>query len=116
LGAYVQELTPKLAAGFGVKATKGAIVADLLPDGPAAKAGLKKDDVIVSMNGKDVDGRSLRLAVGSMAPGSTINLKVLRDGSEHNFSVTLDTMPPDTQRTDQDQDDPFAAPRRGRRG
>jgi serine protease Do len=114
LGAYVQELTPKLASAFGIKAQKGAVVGDVVPDSPAAKAGLKKDDVIVGMNGKDIDGRSLRLAIASMTPGTTIDLKVLRDGSEHKYSVILDTMPPDTQRAEDSQ--PFAAPRRGHRG
>jgi serine protease Do len=114
LGAYVQELTPKLASAFGIKAQKGAVVGDVVPDSPAAKAGLKKDDVIVGMNGKDIDGRSLRLAIASMTPGTTIDLKVLRDGSEHKYSVILDTMPPDTQRVEDSQ--PFAAPRRGHRG
>src|SRR5579884_1130322 len=77
LGVYFQELTPKLASALGVKASEGAVVTEILPDGPAAKAGLQKDDVIVAMNGKEVDGRSLRNAVGSMAPGNSINLKVI---------------------------------------
>ena len=68
LGLYFQELTPKLASALGAKATSGALVTDVVPDGPAAKAGLQKEDVIVALNGKDMDGRSLRLAVGSMAP------------------------------------------------
>src|SRR6184192_247138 len=69
LGVLFQELTPKLASALGVQASKGAVVTDLVPDGPASKSGLRKDDVIVGLNGKDTDGRSLRLAVGSMAPG-----------------------------------------------
>jgi serine protease Do len=76
--------------------SKGALVNNIVPESPASKAGLMKNDVIVALNGKEVDGRSLRLAVGSMAPGTTINLKVLRDGSERNYSVTLDAMPQET--------------------
>ena len=114
MGVYFQELTPKLASALGVKASKGAVVADIVPDGPASKSGLRKDDVIVALNGKEIDGRSLRLAVGSMAPGTTIDLKVLRDGAERKVSITLDTMPTDTQRAQQSQ--PFSTPRRGRRG
>ena len=108
LGVYFQELTPKLASALGVQASKGAVVAEIVPDGPASKSGLRKDDVITALNGQAIDGRSLRNAVGSMTPGSTINLKVLRGGSERNFSITLDRMPDDTQRAD--------SPRRGRRG
>src|SRR6266850_799195 len=114
LGVYFQELTPKLASALGVTASKGAVVTEIVPDGPASKTGLMKDDVIVGMNGKEVDGRLLRNAVGSMAPGSTINLKVLRGTAERNYSITLDKMPEDTQRADQNQ--PFSVPRRGRRG
>ena len=108
LGVYFQELTPKLASALGVQASKGAVVTEIVPDGPASKSGLRKDDVITALNGQAIDGRSLRNAVGSMTPGSTINLKVLRGSSERNFSITLDRMPDDTQRAD--------SPRQGRRG
>ena len=108
LGVYFQELTPKLASALGVQAAKGAVVTEIVPDGPASKSGLRKDDVITALNGQAIDGRSLRNAVGSMMPGSTINLKVLRGSSERNYSVTLDRMPDDTERAD--------SPRRGRRG
>jgi len=114
LGVFFQELTPKLASALGVQASKGAVVTEIVPDGPASKTGLMKDDVIVALNGKEIDGRSLRLAVGSMSPGTTIDLKVLRDGAARKYSITLDTMPADSQRADQNQ--PFSAPRRGRRG
>src|SRR3989441_1266745 len=114
LGVYFQELTPKLASALGVQASKGAVVTEVVPDGPASKTGLMKDDVIVALNGKDIDGRSLRLAVGSMSPGTSIDLKVLRDGAAKKYSITLDTMPADSQRADQNQ--PFSVPRRGRRG
>ena len=113
LGVYFQELTPKLASALGVKAAEGAVVTEIVPDGPAAKSGLQKDDVIVALNGKQTDGRALRNAVGSMAPGTSINLKVLRGGAERAIAVTLDKMPDDPQRAEQTQ--PFA-PRRGGRG
>ena len=100
LGVYFQELTPKLASALGVKASNGAVVTEIVPDGPASKSGLQKDDVIVALNGQTIDGRSLRNAVGSMSPGSTIDLKVLRGTSERNYSITLDRMPEDTQRAD----------------
>jgi len=114
LGLSFEELTPKLASALGVKASKGAVVVDIVSDGPAAQSGLRKDDVIVGINGKDVDGRSLRLAVGSLAPGTTIDLKVLRDGSERKYSVTLAAMPDTVDRAEDEQ--PYFTPRRGRRG
>jgi serine protease Do len=99
LGVYVQELTPQLASALGVKATRGAIVDDIAQDGPAANTGLKKEDVIVAVNGKEVDGRSLRLEVGSMTPGTTVDLKVLRGTTEEHFKVKLDAMPNDARKS-----------------
>jgi serine protease Do len=112
LGVTIQELTPQLASALGVKTPRGAVVGEVAADSPAAKAGLRREDVIVAMNGKEVDGRSLRNTVGAMAPGSRVDLKVLRGSSEEHFSVTLDAMPNDNQRADQTE----PAPRLRRRG
>ena len=98
LGVSIQELTPQLASALGVKATQGAVVGDIAQDGPAASTGLMKEDVIVALNGKEVDARSLRLSVGSMTPGTTVDLKVLRGATEHHFTVKLDAMPNDSRR------------------
>ena len=114
LGVSIQELTPQLASAMGVKTSRGAVVGEIAADGPAAKAGLQKEDVIVAMNGKDVDSRSLRLAVGSMSPGSKVDLKVLRGGNEQHIAVTLDAMPNDPQRAEQAE--PSYQPRFRRRG
>src|SRR5215475_6576133 len=99
LGVSVQDVTPELAEALKLKTARGAVVAEIVPDGPAAKSGLQKDDVIVAMNGKDVDGRSLRLAVGSMMPGTTVDLKVLRGATEQHFKVKLDAMPNDARKS-----------------
>ena len=72
---------------------------DIAQDGPAANTGLKKEDVIVAVNGKEVDGRSLRLEVGSMMPGTTVDLKVLRGATEQHFKVKLDVMANDARRS-----------------
>jgi serine protease Do len=76
--------------------SNGTVVKDVVEDGPASKAGLRKADVIVALNGKAIDGRTLRVAIGSMAPGTKVDLKVLRDGREQTYSVTLDAMPQET--------------------
>jgi serine protease Do len=114
LGVLFQELSPELASQLGVSASRGAVVSGIVADGPASRSGLRKDDVIIALNGKETDGRALRLAVGSMAPGTTIDLKVLRGSSELKYSITLDTMPADPQRADQGVPQP--APRQRRRG
>src|SRR5262249_22302308 len=82
-------LNIKMAGGPGAKTSKGAVMGGIVPDGPASKTGLRNGDVIVALNGKEIDGRALRLAVGSMAPGTKVDLKVLRDGSEQHYTVTL---------------------------
>ncbi len=113
MGLQYRELTSKVASELGIKTSKGAVVNQIVPDSPASKAGLRKDDVIVALNGKEIDGRSLRLAVSAMSPGTAVNLKILRDGAERNFSVTLDRMPEDNERTEENQQ---FTPRRNRRG
>jgi Do/DeqQ family serine protease len=107
LGVSYEELTPQRSSELGIKVTKGAVIGAIVPNGPAWKSGLREDDVIVALNGKDIDGRSLKLAIGTMAPGTTIDLKVLRNGAERRLSVTLDTMP---------EEQTIEPPRRGRRG
>src|SRR5205823_3752515 len=107
LGVYLQDLTADLASGLGTKATGGALVTEVIPDGPSDKAGIKREDVIVSANGKSVDDRrSLQLLTGSLAPGSKLELRVIRDGSERTIAVNLGTMPSETQRADS-QASPF---------
>jgi Do/DeqQ family serine protease len=114
LGVLSRELTSQVASELGIKATKGAVVDSVVPNGPAARAGMRENDVIVAVNGKEVEGRSLPLMISSMKPGTTIDLKVLRNGVERQISATLDTMPEDSQRAEEYQ--PFSTPRRGRRG
>jgi serine protease Do len=92
LGVMLQQLTPELAKEFHVPDTGGALVSEVLPDSAAAKAGLQNGDVIVALNGKPVtDSRNLKLDIGRLGPGQKVNLKVLRDGKEKNFTATLKT-------------------------
>jgi serine protease Do len=96
LGVMIQDITPELADSFGIKETKGVIVADLVKDGPAEKAGLKRGDVITSLNGKEVDSANiLSRFVASSPPGSQTTIRVIRDGKSRDIKVTLGTMPDD---------------------
>ena len=76
---------------FGMSPDQGGVaITQVEPDSPGAKAGLKVEDVIVAMNGEKIDDmQAFRLKVASLPPGSTINLKVLRNGSTVNVPVTL---------------------------
>jgi serine protease Do len=99
LGVGIQPLTPDLALAFGLKENKGALVAQVEPDSPAAKAGLQKGDVVQRINGQPVDdARSLSLRVSEMSPGSTVKLTILRNGSQQDVTATLGEAPaPKTQ-------------------
>ncbi|HAT11373.1 MAG TPA: hypothetical protein DCS97_12450 [Planctomycetes bacterium] len=96
LGVQIGELTPELARKFGGEAGTGALVGEVLDDGPAAKAGLVAGDVIVRADGRPVaDPRQLRLQIAGVAPGSEITLTVLRDGREQDLRVTIGELPGD---------------------
>jgi serine protease Do len=94
LGLYPQDVTPTLARQFGVPQTGGALVGEVSPDTPAAKAGLKRGDVILSLNGQPVtSANDLRLRISQMAPGSTAKLQISRDGKAQDVTVALGELP-----------------------
>jgi serine protease Do len=94
LGVNLNTLTPALAEAFNLKDNKGALVAATIPDGPAAKAGLKDGDVITALNGQPVtDPNNLKNQVSSFAPGTTLTLDVLRAGKTTQFAVTTAEKP-----------------------
>ncbi|HYA38141.1 MAG TPA: DegQ family serine endoprotease [Candidatus Methylomirabilis sp.] len=81
LGVYIQDLTPELAKALGVRQERGAVVTQVAPNSPAAKAGLKTGDVVVKVDGNAVTNASdLRNTVGLMRIGQTVTLDILRDG------------------------------------
>jgi serine protease Do len=94
LGVNVQDITPALADSFGLKNRAGALVAEVTPDSPAAKAGLKEGDVITAFNGETVaDANRLTLGVTAIAPGTKVNLDVLRDGKIERLAATTGERP-----------------------
>jgi serine protease Do len=83
IGVSFQELTPELASAFslGNRARGGALIADVVPDGPAARAGLQPGDVVVSVDGQPVEeGRDLLRAVLQREVGARVQLQVVREG------------------------------------
>ncbi len=83
IGVVVQSMTQELAESFGMKTPKGALVSQIDKKGPAAKSDLREGDIIVEANGQAiVSSSALPVLVSSMAPGSELTLKVLRDGKE----------------------------------
>ncbi|MGA3006404.1 MAG: Do family serine endopeptidase [Opitutaceae bacterium] len=94
LGVNTAPLTPDIAEQLGVgQGTKGVVVTDVKPDSPAAKAGLKRSDVILAMNDKPVESlEDLRLLISETAPGTKVDIKFVRDGKERTVTVTLSAL------------------------
>lgn len=90
----VEDLKPEEAEALGLKKDqRGVFVAGVTADGPAAKAGLERGDVIVGIEGRPVSGsQDLRFYVASRPPGSEIRLDVVRDGKERSFTVKLGSL------------------------
>ncbi len=100
LGVSTEQLTPDLAESFGLpRDTKGVVIMDLAPDdGPAATAGLKRDDIIVEVDGKPVTSREdLRLMIAQTAPGTLVAVKYLREGKPGSLDATLGTLPEEVE-------------------
>jgi serine protease Do len=94
MGVAIQDLTPDMASALGLKAQAGALVGDVTPGSPAAKAGLARGDVVVEVDGKPVaDSRSFRLIISELSPGTRASLGVLRHGARRTVEVTLGEMP-----------------------
>jgi len=94
LGVTIQDVTPTLAREFNLKDSTGALVGEVLPKGPADRAGFKDGDVVVQFNGKEVrDSRQLKLTVAETKPDSKVPVEVLRDGSAKTLEVTVGRLP-----------------------
>ena len=94
LGVQIQPLTKELAEGLGIAQDRGALVNSTQPDTPAAKAGLKSGDVIVSLNGdKITDARDLTRRIAGLKPGTSVEIGYLRDGRERTASLELGLLP-----------------------
>jgi serine protease Do len=94
LGVVIQEVTKDLADSFGLSKTQGALIANVERGGPADKAGLEISDIILKFDNKDVKTSSdLPRMVGSVKPGSKVNLQVWHKGSTKETSVTVGELP-----------------------
>ena len=98
LGVYIQEVTQDLAESFGMEKPAGSLVAKVLPESPAEKAGIQVGDVIVSFDGKPVaSSAQLPPLVGATRVGTTVPVKVIRDGRPLTLKVKIEELPPDDQ-------------------
>ncbi|HXY77395.1 MAG TPA: Do family serine endopeptidase [Candidatus Acidoferrales bacterium] len=90
IGIQISDITPDNAKFFQLKNAEGAVISEVEPDTPGAKAGLRTGDVITELDGKPVtDAGQLQMTVGQKRPGDTIHLQVVRDSKATNIAVTL---------------------------
>jgi serine protease Do len=91
---YLQDITPEFQQQFNLPTQNGALVGDVMPSTPAEKAGIKSGDVIIAFNGADVsDAHGLQLAISQCEPGSPATVKLIRNGVQKDFAVTLAQLP-----------------------
>lgn len=94
LGVSIQDLSPELAAQFGISEAKGVLVSDVLNDSPAERAGLERGDVIVGFDGKPVENPGqLRNVVAQTEVGKKALVKVIRDNRTRTVKVTVGEQP-----------------------
>src|SRR5882762_4639370 len=93
VGIGITDVTPENAKFFESKDNRGAIVTQVEPNSPSAKAGLKVGDLITGVDGHEVsDAGQLQVVVGQTRPGTTVKLQVFRDGKSMDLPVTLEKM------------------------
>ncbi len=98
LGVSVQPLTPELAKSFGAKDTKGVLVADVVQDSPANKAGLQAGDIILEFDRRKIESPpDLQRSVGLTTPGKTATVRLWRDRAEKQVELKIAEAPEEGQ-------------------
>ena len=99
LGVGIQPLTSDLASSLGLKDVRGVLVNSVTPGGPGEKAGLKPGDVILKLNGNDVnDPNTLRNEIAGTAPGTDVTLAIERNGMQQDIRAKLGELTPQAAR------------------
>ena len=112
IGVTIQDVTRELAESFGMKRPYGALVADVLPEGPAAKSDLRVGDVVVEYEGQRINlSADLPPLVGQTLPGTRAKLSIIRAGQTQTQSVTIAELPEESGETQIEP--PTAAPQPG---
>ncbi|WP_234819400.1 PDZ domain-containing protein, partial [Sinorhizobium meliloti] len=90
----IQDVDRNLAESFGLKRPHGALLSQVLPDGPAAKSGLQAGDIITRFNGREIKFSSdLPIAVGRAPVGKKVDVVLMRRGKEDTISVMVGELP-----------------------
>lgn len=95
MGVYIRDLSPEFAKEFNYNGGgSGALVSDVTAGSPAAKAGIKRGDIILGLNGESLNSSGdLTARIASTAPGTPVQLKIFRDGKTFELPVTLGELP-----------------------
>jgi len=94
IGVIVQDVTPALAQAFKLENVQGALISQVAVNGPAARTGIQRGDVVSAMNGAPIrDMNDLRVRLAMARPGTTAKLKLLRDGKEQELPVEIALLP-----------------------
>jgi serine protease Do len=105
VGVQIQPVTKEIADSLGLKDEGGALVAEVQPDTPAAKAGIQPGDAILAVDGERLkDARDLSRRIAAKDPGATVRLQVLREGKERTISVELARLPDQVQASNERSD------------
>jgi serine protease Do len=98
LGISIQDLTPELAKSVHAETAKGALVADVVKGGPAERGGLKKDDVVIAYQGKEIsDSGMFRNEVANTPIGSEVKVTILRDGKKVELTIKVGSLEESTK-------------------
>ncbi|RVQ67208.1 Do family serine endopeptidase [Croceicoccus ponticola] len=117
LGVQIQPVSEDLAASLGIPHNRGEFVQSVVPDGAAAKAGLRAGDVVVKVAGKDVTPeQTLSYIVANTAPGTRIPVELIRNGKRVTINATVAARPSEDELTQsyanpEEEQDGFANPR-----
>ena len=97
LGVMIQKITPELAKSFDLKESEGALVSDVVPNGPADKAKIRRGDVIIEFDGKEIESMEmLPRIVAATKPNTKAKVVVLRNGKKKKLPVTIGELPEKT--------------------
>ncbi|SNB47581.1 DegQ family serine endoprotease [Geobacter sp. DSM 9736] len=106
LGVVIQQITPELAQSFGIQENVGALVSEIVKDGPAEKAGLKAGDIILEFNGRKIkEMNDLPRIVASTPIGNKVPVKIVRNGKQEEIAVVIERLKDDSV-----EEEPAAAP------
>ncbi|MGF6244882.1 MULTISPECIES: Do family serine endopeptidase [Paraburkholderia] len=106
IGVEPQDVTPEIAESFGLEQKSGAIVAGVLKNGPADRAGIKPGDILVSVDGQDItDTTRLLNLIAQIKPGSNAKIHLVRKNHEMDLDVMIGKRPPPPKQPTDDSDD-----------